>query len=159
MSHPTISEGYIHQDGFAARLRHTAERCGGASALARAIGRSEGAIRKWIRGSSEPNVSDLCAICRVSGASVAWLAAGEPPEPQGHQVREALVPYNAQPARALDDELLESVLEALEEETRAKGTSMPPAKRSAAAVALYGLSRPAGRVDRGAAARLVKLAL
>jgi transcriptional regulator with XRE-family HTH domain len=160
MSSPSPISGYIHQDGFPARLRHAAERYGGTSALARAIGRSEGAVRKWIRGVSEPNVSDLCAICRVSGTNVAWLAAGEPLEPaERDQVRERLVPYGAERNSSVNDALLEATLETLEEEVRARGANLTAAKLSAAAVALYGLARSAGRIDRNAAARLIKLAL
>lgn len=160
MSPPPSNEAYIHQDGFPARLRHAAERFGGASALAKAIGRSEGAVRKWIRGDSEPNVSDLCAICRISGTNVAWLATGEHSRPEGTEgVREDPAIYRVARAQELDDDLLESALCAVDEESAARGGPLPLAKRSAAVVALYGLSRIAGSVDRKAASRLVKLAV
>ena len=34
------------------------------------------AIRKWLRGQSEPAVSDLRAICEVTQTNVEWLVMG-----------------------------------------------------------------------------------
>jgi len=44
---------------------------GGASALARMVTRSEGAVRKWLRGECEPNVTDLRAICEATCTGIA----------------------------------------------------------------------------------------
>src|SRR5690348_481128 len=63
-------------DGFPARLRQVIDSYGNTSSLAREIERSEGALRKWLRGLSEPNVSDLRAICEVTHTSVEWLVMG-----------------------------------------------------------------------------------
>ena len=89
---------------------------GGASALARAIGRSDGAIRKWLRGDSEPNVSDLRAICRASGASVEWLVTGEGDSQLIPGVRESQRRYGE--LRLVDDDLLEHIITAVDEEAR-----------------------------------------
>ncbi len=53
--------------GFAARLREVIDAYGSASGLAKAIERSEGAVRKWLRGESEPNVTDLRAVFAANG--------------------------------------------------------------------------------------------
>jgi transcriptional regulator with XRE-family HTH domain len=63
-------------DGFPGRLRQVLDSYGSTSSLARAIDRSEGAVRKWLRGQSEPNVSDLRAICEATATSVEWLVMG-----------------------------------------------------------------------------------
>src|ERR1700723_1338075 len=64
-------------EGFASRLRSVIDAHGGASALARVIARSEGAVRKWLRAESEPNVTDLRAICAATATDIAWLVSGK----------------------------------------------------------------------------------
>src|ERR1700723_4636339 len=62
--------------GFAARLREVIDAYGSASGLAKAIDRSEGAVRKWLRGESEPNVTDLRSVCEQTQTSIEWLVTG-----------------------------------------------------------------------------------
>jgi transcriptional regulator with XRE-family HTH domain len=62
---------------FAARLVRLVKIYGrSVSALAHQIGRSEGALRKWLRGKSEPTLSDSRELCEVAGISLEWLATG-----------------------------------------------------------------------------------
>src|ERR1700676_2490382 len=63
-------------NGFAIRLRSLIDAHGGTSAIARVIARSEGAVRKWLRAESEPNVTDLRALCAATATRIAWLACG-----------------------------------------------------------------------------------
>ena len=63
-------------DGFPSRLREAIESYGSTSGFARAINRSEGAVRKWLRGQSEPSVTDLRAICETTQSSIEWLVFG-----------------------------------------------------------------------------------
>jgi hypothetical protein len=73
-------------DGFPARLRYVVSSYGSANALAGAIQRSEGAIRKWLRGTSEPTVSDVRAICEATKTNVEWLVTGRG-DPKGFGIR------------------------------------------------------------------------
>jgi transcriptional regulator with XRE-family HTH domain len=82
MEHPTLDG----PDGFAARLRYVVDSYGSANALAVAIQRSEGALRKWLRGKSEPTVSDLWAICEAIKTDIAWLVTGRG-DPKGFGIR------------------------------------------------------------------------
>ena len=70
-------------EGLSERLRLTIASYGSVTATAAAMHRSEGALRKWIRGSSEPNASDLRSICVLTGTHINWLIFGEnvPPCP------------------------------------------------------------------------------
>jgi phage repressor protein C with HTH and peptisase S24 domain len=52
-----------------------------ADRLARSMGVSPSAFRKWLKGEAEPSRERLVALARTSGVSVAWLAEGEGPEP------------------------------------------------------------------------------
>lgn len=143
--------------GFAARLRERLERFGSAAALARAIERSESAVRKWLRGQSEPNVTDLRAICEVTQTRVHWLVTGDGPADQSEVLRESPAPYGPG-APALDLALLERVVDALESHLRVAATVVPPGKHAALIAACYDLSRESGSPDAQGIARLVKLA-
>lgn len=146
--------------GFAERLRQVLKGQGTASALARAIARSEGAVRKWMRGESEPNVTDLRAISLVTHASIDWLVTGEgaAQADPGSSVREGAPPYPHSPHGTVDLPLLEAVISAADEQMRAAGIDLSAAKRSALIAAAYDLARGRNAVDTEAVARLVRLA-
>ena len=150
--------------GFAARLRQVLEAHGSASGLAKAIARSEGAVRKWLRAESEPNVTDLRTLSEVTQTRIEWLVTGEgqreirPEAAAGSAVRETSAPYGHSPHGALDLPLLEAVMAAADEQLRAAGLELSPVKRSALIAAAYDLARGRNAVDADAVARLVRLA-
>jgi transcriptional regulator with XRE-family HTH domain len=146
--------------GFAARLREVIDAYGSASGLAKAIERSEGAVRKWLRGESEPNVTDLRSLCEQTGTPIEWLVTGrgqrEAP-PAG--VRDTSPPpYQNAPREPLNAQLLEAILLAVQEELRSAAVDLPLPKQSMLVVTLYELCHERKEVDREAVARLVKLA-
>jgi len=149
-----------HQgSGFATRLRLVVEAYGSASALAKAIERSEGAVRKWLRGESEPNVTDLRSVCEKAHTSIEWLVTGRGQRqtvPLG--VQETPLPYENMTHEPLDYVLLEGVICAVDEELRSANLALPSTKRSMLVVALYDLCRERKEIDREAVARLVNLA-
>ncbi len=65
---------------FVARLREAISGFGSANSLATAAGVSEGALRKWMQGTSEPTRDRLVAIARAAEVNVAWLATGSGPK-------------------------------------------------------------------------------
>jgi len=146
--------------GFAARLREVIDAHGSASGLAKAIERSEGAVRKWLRGESEPNVTDLRSVCEQTGTSIEWLVAGRGQrEAQPAGVRDTPPPpYENTPREALNTRLLEGILVAVQEELRSAGLELPFLKQSMLVVTLYDLCSERKEVDREAVARLVRLA-
>jgi transcriptional regulator with XRE-family HTH domain len=62
--------------GLPERLRQSITRYGSTTSFEERIGRSEGAIRKWFRGESEPNATDLRIISEATKTSVEWLLFG-----------------------------------------------------------------------------------
>lgn len=150
--------------GFASRLRQVLKGHGSASGLAKAIARSEGAVRKWLRGESEPNVTDLRAICLATQTRIYWLVTGEGPRDMqaeseaGSTVREGPPPHRQSPHAALDLLLLEAVMATVDEQLRVAGLDLSPAKRSALIAAAYDLAGGRSAVDAEAVARLVRLA-
>jgi phage repressor protein C with HTH and peptisase S24 domain len=67
---------------FVARLQAILRHWPSADRLARAVGVSPSAFRKWLRGEAEPSRERLVALAEAASVSVGWLARGEGPEPQ-----------------------------------------------------------------------------
>jgi transcriptional regulator with XRE-family HTH domain len=150
--------GDIQQDEFPARLRQAIGKYGSVSALARAISRSDGAVRKWLRGVSEPNVSDLRAISIATGVSIDWLVTGRSESHLTESgVQEVLSSFPSASA-AMNYTLLEDIMDSVDGELRSSGVHIGPTKRSTIVVTLYRLFRETEAIDREAVARLVKLA-
>jgi hypothetical protein len=126
---------------------------GGASALARVIARSEGAVRKWLRAESEPNVTDLRAICEATATNVAWLITGS-------GERAVIAPGADAPLAGgpADCALLEALLERVDAEIAKAHLVLASTQRSALIVTLYQLFRESQTIDPEALARLVRLA-
>jgi len=145
--------------GFAARLRLVVEAHGSASALAKAIERSEGAVRKWLRGESEPNVTDLRTLCEQTHTSIEWLVTGRGRREAIHTLEAPPPDYENQPNRPpLNYTLLEAIMDAIDAEVSKDALDLPSPKRSMLVVTLYDLFQEARKVDNEAVARLVKLA-
>jgi transcriptional regulator with XRE-family HTH domain len=138
--------------GFALRLRQVIDAYGSANSIAKAIERSEGAVRKWLRGESEPNVTDLRTLCEQTQTNIEWLVTGRGRRELLHTAPPA--PSNA----PLSVPLLESIIDAVETETRKDELSLSSAKRSVLIATLYGLFQESQKVDGEAVARLVRLA-
>jgi hypothetical protein len=149
--------------GFATRLREVIDAYGSASGLAKAIDRSEGAVRKWLRGESEPNVTDLRCVCETTATRIEWLATGNGPrkaEPEGVLRDPAISPLyqGGVPHEPINTALLEGILQAVQEELQNAQLNLPSLKQSMLVVTLYDLCHERKEIDREAVARLVKLA-
>jgi hypothetical protein len=123
---------------------------GGVSALARVIARSEGAVRKWLRAESEPNVTDLRAICAATATDIAWLVSGKS-EP-------ALGASMSADSTSADCALLETLLLRVDAELAKAHLVLAATQRSALIVTLYQLFRDRQAIDPEALTRLVRLA-
>src|SRR3954464_274928 len=64
---------------FVNRLQAILAHWPSADRLARAMGVSPSAFRKWLKGEAEPSRERLGARARGAGVSIAWLAQGEGP--------------------------------------------------------------------------------
>jgi len=145
--------------GFAVRLRQVIDAYGSANSIARTIDRSEGAVRKWLRGESEPNVTDLRALCEQTNTSIEWLVTGRGRREAVPTLQETPPPvYGAEPLQPLNYALLESIMDAIDTEVRRNSLELPSHKRSMLVVTLYDLFHESRKIDEEAVARLVKLA-
>jgi transcriptional regulator with XRE-family HTH domain len=147
--------------GFATRLRQVIDAYGSANSIAKAIERSEGAVRKWLRGESEPNVTDLRTLCERTQTSIEWLVTGRGRREAIHtHLYETPAPnHENEPNNPpLSHSLLEAIMDAVEHEVRKDDFDLPSSKRSMLVTALYDMFQESRKVDVEAVARLVKLA-
>jgi transcriptional regulator with XRE-family HTH domain len=144
-------------DGFPGRLREALESYGPASAVAKAIGRSDGAVRKWLRGESEPTVSDLRAICEITLVNVEWLVTGRGNKQGVTSIGETpKPPYQGVPP--LNYDLMDEVIAAVGLEADIGGQPVTAQKCSSILTTVYNMSCATQQVDPENARRVIALA-
>lgn len=108
---------------------------GGAAEIARRCGFSEGVIRSWAKGSSDPSRARCIQLAEGTGASLLWLVAGQGPTwaaDAASGVAESPAQYQS---HLLRGDLLTMAVELIDSELERAGKVLPLEKR----VAAYGL--------------------
>jgi transcriptional regulator with XRE-family HTH domain len=146
------------EDEFPARLRQVVSSYGSTNALANHIERSEGAIRKWLRGQSEPAVSDLRAICLATNTSVEWLVMGRGERRPKERADDESGGPEPKPLPKVNPGLMEDVIESVGLDTKIEGLALTPKKCSALLTLVYNASRMTRLVDHEAAELALGLA-
>jgi hypothetical protein len=72
-SSPTTETGST----FADRIKFLIQRVGSATEIARMCGFSEGVVRSWRDGNTDPSRARCVTLARTLGISLVWLVAGE----------------------------------------------------------------------------------
>lgn len=62
---------------FASRIKVLIQRVGSVTAIARMCGFSEGVVRSWRDGNTDPSRARCVTLARTLGISLVWLVAGE----------------------------------------------------------------------------------
>jgi len=65
------------QSTFADRIKLLIQRVGSATEIARMCGFSEGVVRSWRDGNTDPSRARCVTLARTLGISLVWLVAGE----------------------------------------------------------------------------------
>jgi phage repressor protein C with HTH and peptisase S24 domain len=120
---------------FVERLQTILAHWPSADRLARSMGASPSAFRKWLKGEAEPSRERLVALARAAGVGVAWLAEGEGPEPvfgsiSGNRRKQGIRDI------AEEDDWSDFVLLPRRPEAAAAGSETPPAPAGSAFMAL-----------------------
>ncbi|HEU4624398.1 MAG TPA: helix-turn-helix transcriptional regulator [Steroidobacteraceae bacterium] len=137
-----------NEDGFPARLRQVVSSYGSTNALATHIERSEGAIRKWLRGQSEPGVSDLRAICLATNTSVEWLVMGRGERKPRDRIDDPAGGGGSGPLSKVNPGLMEDVIETVGLDTKLEGIALTPGKCSALLSLVYNASCATRHIDQ-----------
>lgn len=69
----------VPASSFASRVRAVIKMSGSVSEIARRCGFSEGVVRSWRDGNTDPSRGRCVTMARTLGLSLVWLAAGEGP--------------------------------------------------------------------------------
>ncbi|MEO8713385.1 MAG: helix-turn-helix transcriptional regulator [Acetobacteraceae bacterium] len=120
------------RDAFVARLQRIVGHWRSADRLARAMGVSPSAFRKWLKGEAEPSRERLVALAEASGVGIAWLATGEGPQPRFREAKGTALADGA-----LDPSQFLVLPKPMEGKAAAAGavTPMPPDAQASAFVA------------------------
>jgi phage repressor protein C with HTH and peptisase S24 domain len=123
------------RSAFVNRLQTILTHWPSADRLARAMGVSPSAFRKWLKGEAEPSRERLVALARAAGVGVAWLAEGEGPAPVFEAVSASKRrPRAPQPETSFDPARF--VLLPKHPEAAAAGAATPPDPPVAGFIAL-----------------------
>ena len=114
-------------------------------------------MRKWLRGLSEPNVSDLRAICEVTHTSVEWLVMGRGERAESFGDSGPGVAESRELA-PLSYKLMDDVVRSIRHESPILlGNEVQPEKQSTVITAVYNMSRRTRVVDVEEVSRIVGL--
>lgn len=154
---------------FADRIKLLIQRVGSATEIARLCGFSEGVVRSWRDGNTDPSRARCVTLARTLGISLVWLVAGEgaiaPDLDQGggeeqrsseiaHRLR--LQPHGAGPmlgtaGAAVDSQRLTAAMRILQSELDLAGNPLTLADTTDLLANLYEALAPGGtRVDTDA---------
>ena len=159
-SYAAAETGADGAKGLAMRMRLLIAREGGASALARRCDCSEGTVRSWRDGHSDPSRARCVTLARVLNISLLWLVTGE--GPMHPQINERHDDASAEPApalaattvvpatlsaRGIDAQRLASALKLLQSYICLIGGSLNIEQRAEVVAELYGLLCNAGELQ------------
>jgi phage repressor protein C with HTH and peptisase S24 domain len=131
----TARHAGAERSAFVARLQTILTHWPSADRLARAMGVSPSAFRKWLKGEAEPSRERLVALARAAGVGIAWLAEGEGSAP----VFEAVSGSKRRPRAPQPDSSFDParfVLLPQQPEAAAAGAATPPAPPATGFIAL-----------------------
>jgi transcriptional regulator with XRE-family HTH domain len=144
---------------LAMRIRLLIAREGGASMLARRCGCSEGTVRSWRDGHSDPSRARCVTLARALNISLQWLVTGEGPmHPKNDECHDDASAESAPPlattdvpatssVAAIDAQRLAATLKLLQSYICMVGGSLNIEQRAEVVAELYGLLCDAGELQ------------
>ena len=123
-SQPELISGHEAGGSFAERIKILIQRVGSVTEIARRCGFSEGVVRSWRDGSTDPSRARCLKLSRTLGISLIWLVAGE-----GSMLTPDLEEHGSSQARDMNDRPREPRLLG---SLSAPSTEMDPQRLSAA---------------------------
>jgi transcriptional regulator with XRE-family HTH domain len=152
-----VATGANGTQGLAMRIRLLIAREGSASTLARRCGCSEGTVRSWRDGHSDPSRERCVTLARALNISLQWLVTGEgpmhPESNERHDTAAESAPSLATTAApitsvsAIDAQRLAATLKLLQSYICMVGGSLNIEQRAEVVAELYGLLCDAGELQ------------
>jgi hypothetical protein len=154
---------------FADRVKMLIQRVGSVTEIARLCGFSEGVVRSWRDGNTDPSRARCVTLARTLGISLIWLVAGEgsmldtsamvPDDMNASTSSESITRHRAKPratpdmltASGMDVHRLNTALRILQSELDLAGSQLTLAENSDMLAELYDILGPGGNdVDAAA---------
>jgi hypothetical protein len=163
---PSSTPGPESSGSFADRIKLLIQRVGSATEIARMCGFSEGVVRSWRDGNTDPSRARCVTLARTLGISLVWLVAGEgaivPDMDQagGEEQRSTETTHRLHPdsrgtlgvpGAAVDSQRLTAAMRILQSELDLAGHPLALADHTDLLATLYAALGPGGtRVDTDA---------
>lgn len=112
-------------EGFTARIRVLIEKYGGVSRIARVCGFSEGVVRSWRDGRSDPSRMRCLALAQGLDISLLWLMTGNGPmldDPDKHK--------HGETTSVVDPRRLSAAMQVLQSTLESTGNYLPAESRA-----------------------------
>jgi hypothetical protein len=157
----TRVDGAPAVSSFASRVRTVIKMSGSVSDIARRCGFSEGVVRSWRDGNTDPSRGRCVTMAKTLGLSLVWLAAGEGPMMldgsgddavartetaetiRGRESREA---HAASPS-VLDASRLAAAMKLLQSDVEMTGSRFSPVRHADLVAEMYSILGRSGEAD------------
>lgn len=141
---------------FASRVRAVIKMSGSVSEIARRCGFSEGVVRSWRDGNTDPSRGRCVTMAKTLGLSLVWLAAGEGPmmldgtaedaRPRGESSETRENESSAQ-AGTLDASRLAAAMKLLQSDIEMAGSRFSPVRHADLVAEMYAILGRSGEAD------------
>ena len=144
----------VPASSFASRVRAVIKISGSVSEIARRCGFSEGVVRSWRDGNTDPSRGRCVTMAKTLGLSLVWLAAGEGPmmldgsgdDPatrvetsESVSGREGRNETHGQPVAVLDASRLAAAMKLLQSDIEMTGSRFSPVRHADLVAEMYAI--------------------
>jgi hypothetical protein len=153
------ADAAVAPSSFASRVRAVIEMSGSVSEIARRCGFSEGVVRSWRDGNTDPSRGRCVTMAKTLGLSLVWLAAGEgpmmldgsseDPSTRNGRTSEATDGREARSNRntALDPNRLAAAMKLLQSDIEMTGSRFSPVRHADLVAEMYSILGRSGEAD------------
>ncbi|MEX1829717.1 helix-turn-helix transcriptional regulator [Luteibacter sp. CQ10] len=149
----------VPPSSFASRVRQVIKMSGSVSEIARRCGFSEGVVRSWRDGNTDPSRGRCVTMAKTLGLSLVWLAAGEGPmmldgsgegtvarmeSSESTRTRES---QHASVASPLDASRLAAAMKLLQSDIEMTGSRFSPVRHADLVAEMYSILGRSGESD------------
>lgn len=153
------AETSVAPSSFASRVRAVIKMSGSVSEIARRCGFSEGVVRSWRDGNTDPSRGRCVTMAKTLGLSLVWLAAGEGPmmldgsseDPVSRNGRTSDATTGREAAAdrstALDPNRLAAAMKLLQSDIEMTGSRFSPVRHADLVAEMYSILGRSGEAD------------
>ena len=152
------AENSVPASSFASRVRAVIKMSGSVSEIARRCGFSEGVVRSWRDGNTDPSRGRCVTMAKTLGLSLVWLAAGEGPMMLDGSGEDAIGRADSSETRrdgneasttvgTLDPSRLAAAMKLLQSDIEMTGSRFSPVRHADLVAEMYSILSRSGETD------------